>query len=144
MDSQPTFRIARSLDDLIQAFIVRGIVFIDEQRVSYREEMDEHEHAAIHVLGEMAGEPMAAGRVRFLGPYAKLERLAVRREYRGRGYGSALLCFTMEVARERGFHKFKLHAQTSALDFYRKHGFKIQGETFLEANIEHRLMTKED
>jgi len=144
MDNRPTFRIAQSLDDLIKAFIVRGIVFMDEQGVSFREEMDEHEHAAIHILGEIEGEPMAAARIRLLGPFAKLERMAIRREYRGRGYGSALLGFAMKVARERGVTQFKLHAQTTALAFYAKQGFQPQGDTFLEANIQHRLMTKED
>ncbi len=28
--------------------------------------------------------------------------------------------------------------------FYAKHGFQPPAETFLEANIEHRLMTKQD
>lgn len=144
MESRPTFRIAQSLDDLIKAFIVRGIVFMDEQGVSFREEMDEHEHAAVHILGELDGEPMAAARIRFVGAFAKLERMAVRREYRGRGYGRELLRFTMDTARQRGFTQFKLHAQTAALAFYAKQGFRPQGDTFLEANIQHRLMTRED
>jgi len=144
MESRPTFRIAQSLDDLIKAFIVRGIVFMDEQGVSFREEMDEHEHAAVHILGELDGEPMAAARIRFVGAFAKLERMAVRREYRGRGYGRELLRFTMDTARQRGFTQFKLHAQTTALAFYAKQGFQPQGDTFLEANIQHRLMTRED
>lgn len=144
MESQPTFRIARSLDDLIKVFIVRGIVFMDEQHVSYREEMDEYEHAALHILGEINEEPMAAARIRFDGPFAKIERMAVRKEYRRRGYGSELLRFVMQVARDAGFGKFKLHAQLPAREFYAKHGFQTRGETFLEANIKHCLMIKED
>ncbi|MBN2129947.1 MAG: GNAT family N-acetyltransferase [Sedimentisphaerales bacterium] len=144
MDNRPTFRTAGSLEDLIKAFIVRGIVFMDEQGVSYREEMDEHEHAALHILGEIDGEPVAAARIRLLGPWAKLERMAVRKEYRGRGCGSELLRFAMEAARDRGVTQFKLHAQTAAQPFYAKHGFQPHGETFLEANIEHRLMIKQD
>jgi predicted GNAT family N-acyltransferase len=144
MESQPTFRIAASLDDLIEAYIVRAIVFMDEQGVSYREEVDEHEHAAVHILGEIDGEPMAAARLRFVDGFAKLERMAVRRQYRGRGYGSALLRFALDEARRCGFARFKLHAQTVALDFYARHGFQPRGDTFLEANIEHRLMIKEE
>ena len=115
-----------------------------EQHVGYRDEMDEHEHAALHILGELDEEPIAAGRIRFIGAFAKIERLALRKEYRGRGYGDELLRFALEVARGLGFSKFKLHAQVAAKPFYARHGFKSQGETFLEANIQHRLMTKGD
>jgi predicted GNAT family N-acyltransferase len=144
MENRPTFRIARSLDDLIKVFIVRGIVFMDEQHVSYHEEMDEHEHAAIHILGEIDGEPIAAGRIRFTGPCAKLERLAVRRPYRGRGYGDRLVRFAMDVARNMGFNQFRLNAQITVRDFYAKHGFRVCGENFVEANIEHCPMIHED
>ena len=142
MKGQPTFRIARSLDDLVKVFIVRAIVFMDEQHVSYGEEMDDQEHAAVHLLGEVDAEPIAAGRVRFSGSFAKLERLAVRREWRGRGYGSDLLRFAMQVASEAGFRQFKLHAQLATRDFYRKHGFQVRGRTFVEAGIEHCLMVR--
>lgn len=117
---------------------------MDEQHVSYREEMDEHEHAAVHILAELDEEPIAAGRIRFIGAFAKIERLALRKEYRGRGYGNELLRFAMDVARGLGFRKFKLHAQVAAKPFYAKHGFESQGETFLEANIEHCVMVRQE
>lgn len=144
MENRPIFRIAQSLDDLIKVFVVRGIVFLDEQHVSYQEEMDEHEHAAIHILGEIDGEPIAAGRVRLLGSFAKLERLAVRKPYRGNGYGDQLMRFAMEVARDLGFSRFKLNAQLTVRDFYGRHGFQVCGENFMEANIEHCPMIRED
>lgn len=137
------FRIARSLDDLLKAYIVRAIVFIDEQRTPYAIEMDPHEHSAVHIIGEAEGEPFAAGRIRFLGEYAKLERLAVRRQWRGRGYGDRLLAFMIRTARDHGFEKFKVHAQLYAQGFYEKHGFTAVGETFMEAEIEHCLMLKD-
>ena len=143
-NERPTFRIAQSLDDLLKAFIVRGIVFMGEQHVSYALEKDEHEHAAVHILGETGEEPVAAGRIRFLGEHARLERLAVREEWRGLGHGSRLLGFMMDVARSRGFAKFKLNAQVTSKVFYLKHGFRVVGETFMEAGMEHCLMLRED
>ena len=47
------FRIAESFDDLIKVFMVRGIVFVEEQQAPYREEVDEHEFGAIQILGEV-------------------------------------------------------------------------------------------
>jgi len=48
------FRIATTSGDLIKVFIVRGIVFLEEQNVPYSIEMDEHESTATHILGEIA------------------------------------------------------------------------------------------
>jgi len=142
--AHPVFRICTTLDDLAKAFMVRAIVFMEEQQVAYAEEVDELEHSALHILGEMAGEPMAAARIRFLGEYAKLERIAVRKAWRGRGLGRELVEYMLEVARERGFHKFKMHAQAHLVEFYRVHGFKPKGEMFQEAKIDHYLMVKEE
>jgi predicted GNAT family N-acyltransferase len=138
------FKIVISMDDLIKAFMVRAIVFIEEQNVAYMEEVDEHEFSALHILGEMDGEPMAAGRIRFLGEWAKLERIAVRRGWRGREYGHQLVEYMLMVARERGYTKFKMHAQAHLEAFYGTHGFTRKGEMFQEAKIDHYLMIRED
>lgn len=138
------FRIVTSIDDLIKVFIVRGIVFMEEQGVPYRVEHDMYDYSAIHVLGEENGEPFAAGRIRVLGEYAKLERIAVRRSYRGRNLGHKLTEFMISAAQERGFQKCKIHAQAYLIDFYRRHGFEIVGGMFQEAGIDHYLMIRND
>lgn len=142
--SAAMFKIVDSLDELIKVFIVRGIVFIDEQKVPYRIEMDEHELSALHILGELDGEPIAAGRLRFLGKWAKLERIAVRKEHRNQGYGHAIVDYMLDVARTQGYHKFKMHAQAYLCDFYARHGFQVQGKLFKEADIDHYLMVREE
>ena len=50
----------------------------------------------------------------------------------------------MQVAGDRGFSKFKLHAQVVSKGFYERYGFRAVGETFIEADIEHCLMLKEE
>lgn len=144
MGRNPLFRIARSWNDLIKVFIVRGIVFIEEQDCVYREEIDEHEFGSIHILGEQENQPMAAARIRFLGNVAKLERIAIRKAYRGRNHGHDLVDYMLQVSREHGFRKFKMHAQVYLRDFYAKHGFEVSGDIFQEAGIDHYLMIKED
>ncbi len=138
------FRVAQSLDDYVKAVAVRAIVFVGEQGTTYTIERDEHEHACVHILGEIDGEPVAAGRIRAVDGCAKLERLAVRKEWRGRGHGDGLIEFMMHVARDLGFTKFKLHAQVAAKGFYARHGFAVVGDTFIEADIQHCLMVKEE
>jgi predicted GNAT family N-acyltransferase len=138
------FRIALSWDDLIKVLVVRGIVFVQEQKVPYDEEIDAHELEALHVLGELNGEPIAAARIRLLADYAKLERIAVREGHRGRGIGGQLVEFMMGVAREHGFSRFKLHAQAHLVAFYGRHGFVVRGPMFQEAGIDHYLMDRQD
>jgi predicted GNAT family N-acyltransferase len=137
------FRVVAGWDDLIKVFVVRGIVFIGEQNTPYAEEIDDVELDAVHILGEKDGEPFASGRIRFIGEYAKLERIAVRPEQRGHGYAHQLVEFMLEIARKHGFRKFKMHAQVYLDGFYRQHGFEVQGGIFQEAGIDHYLMVKE-
>lgn len=140
----PVFRLCTTLDDFSKALMVRAIVFLEEQQVAYAEEVDDLEFSALHIIGEIGGEPMAAARMRFLGEYAKLERIAVRQAWRGRGLGHELVEYMLEIAREKGFHKFKMHAQAHLVEFYRIHGFEPRGEMFQEAKIDHFLMVREE
>ncbi len=138
------FKVVTNLEDLVKVFIVRGIVFVEEQGVPYEIEHDAYDLSATHILGEMDGEPFAAGRIRALGEYAKLERVAIRKSYRGKNLGHKLTDFMMSVAKEQGFKKYKVHAQVYLAEFYRKHGFEIVGDMFKEAGIDHYLMIRDD
>jgi ribosomal protein S18 acetylase RimI-like enzyme len=56
--------------------------------------------------------------------------MAVAREWRGRGAGSALMTAAIEWARERGLHKLCLSVwphNTAAIALYRKYGFVEEG-----------------
>jgi RimJ/RimL family protein N-acetyltransferase len=56
--------------------------------------------------------------------------MAVTREWRGRGVGSALLAAAIDWARERGLHKLSLSVfphNTAAIGLYRKYGFVEEG-----------------
>ena len=138
------FRIASQPDDIIKALLVRAIVFMEEQNISYAEEMDAYDREALQIIGEIQDEPIATARIRFLGDTAKLERLAIRKAWRNQGHGDRLIEFMLSTSRERGFRKFKLHAQARLRAFYEKHGFQAEGEPFLEAGIPHLLMWKHD
>ncbi|ASS75900.1 GNAT family N-acetyltransferase [Tumebacillus algifaecis] len=128
------------------ALEIRMIVFVQEQNVPSEIEVDEYENEAIHVLAyDEAGRPVATGRIR---PYTdgagKMERIAVRKEGRGKGYGAAIMHKLEEIGREQGFVKFILEAQTHAETFYEKLGYaNISDEPFLDAGIWHVRMVKQ-
>jgi predicted GNAT family N-acyltransferase len=67
--------------------------------------------------------------------------MAVVRQWRGKGVGSAILQALLKEARAAGCTAVSLHAQVHALQFYGRHGFAAHGPEFLEAGISHRAMT---
>lgn len=125
-----------------RAFFVRSLVFCGEQSIPYALEYDGLDEEALHILGQIEDEPVAAGRIRNVGHCAKLERIAVRLAWRGKGYGHQLTDFMIQGAEGRGFVQQKIHAQGHLADFYRRHGFRPQGEPFMEAGISHILMLR--
>ena len=140
-----TIRQAVSEEDVLKALVVRGIVFIEEQEVDWEGEIDAFENDAFHVLGEAGGQPVAAGRLRELdGGWWKVERIAVRPKWRGRGYARDIVRFIMDHAQSQGAKLFKLHAQVYLEKFYEDFGFVRQGGVFDECGIDHILMTRRD
>ncbi len=142
-DVQP-FSVCQTLDAVLQALAVRAIVFCEEQKVPYKLEYDAGDTEALHVVAVIDDEPVGAARLRFFGGYAKLERIAIRKQFRGRHLGHRLVDFMIGVAQQRGFRKFKLSAQVHLEDFYTAHGFRATGERFVEAGIDHSAMIRED
>jgi predicted GNAT family N-acyltransferase len=131
------------MEDLQKAFFVRGVVFVEGQQCAYTEDFDGLDFSAVHFLGTIGDEPVAAARIRLFKEYVKIERVAVRKEYRGKGIGKALFAFILNHIEETGYKKMVLHAQAYLLRFYENFGFIKHGELFLEANIEHYHMEKE-
>lgn len=69
-------------------------------------------------------------------------RLAVRKSYRGKGCGSALMRRAEEAVMERGGRKIVLHAQVHAASFYEKLGYRRAGEVSEIAGCPHVRMEK--
>jgi predicted GNAT family N-acyltransferase len=72
----------------------------------------------------------------------KLERMVVDARYRKSGVGGRLLDWCEEEGRTAGARKMVLNSQLRAQEFYGSHGYEPEGETFLDADIEHIRMTK--
>jgi predicted GNAT family N-acyltransferase len=136
------YQTVSDISDLQKCFCVRGIVFCEEQKCSYAEEMDGLDFSAIHFLGTIGNEPAATARMRLFKDCAKIERLAVRKAYRGKGIGKGMFAFVLNRIDELGYKKIKLHAQSHLVKFYEDFGFVKHGEPFSEANIEHYYMEK--
>lgn len=117
---------------------IRREVFVAEQGVPERIEMDGKDDGALHVLATSGGRGIGTGRL-LLGD-GKIGRMAVRKEFRGAGVGGAMLGLLLEEARERGVTRVYLNAQVEAVRFYADFGFQTVGDEFVEAGLRHRRM----
>ena len=118
---------------------IRYAVFVEEQGVPVEIELDEHDAECIHALAFDGSAAVGTGR---LLPDGHIGRMAVLRESRGRGVGSAILAKLIEAAVRRGDREVLLSAQVHALAFYRAHGFSAEGEVYQDAGIAHQTMRR--
>ena len=81
-------------------------------------------------------------RLVFRGATARLGRLAVERDARGRGIAGTILAEATRVARSAHAERISLHAQTYAQELYVRDGYELAGEPFEEEGIEHVAMEK--
>lgn len=136
-------KIVESLAEREQAFQIRTNVFVNEQKVSIEEELDEFEDEAIHFIGYVDNEPIAASRLRWVDNYGKLERICILKAHRGNSYGTELITAMENEIIKKGYTQTKLNAQTRAVEFYKRLGYEIVSGEFLDAGIPHVTMTKQ-
>jgi predicted GNAT family N-acyltransferase len=119
---------------------VRDAVFVVEQSVPPEIELDEWDPRSEHALA-IAPDGRVVGTGRLL-PDGHIGRMAVLRDWRGRGVGGAILAALIERAATRGMGRVLLNAQTHAVPFYARHGFIEFGDEFIEADIPHVAMVR--
>lgn len=124
--------------DLPALRAVRDVVFVQEQQVPVAIERDALDPLCTHVLArDASGRPIGTGR---LAPDGRIGRMAVLRDWRGRGVGLAMLRLLVRRAADAGLGEVHLHAQVDAEGFYAAEGFIPLGERFEEAGIQHQAM----
>ena len=155
----PVVRLVETPAEREAAFALRVRVFVQEQGVPTAEELDEHDLHATHFIALLNGEAIGTGRVVYEGvsgergpsgrgpamggkSEARIGRMAVDWEWRRKGVGGRVLQALEEEVRRAGVEEAVLHAQSYVKAFYASHGYKEEGEPFLEAGIEHVLMRK--
>lgn len=119
---------------------VRLNVFVQEQGIPAALEMDARDATAVHAVAyDGKDTPLATGR---LLPDGHIGRMAVLSAQRGRGLGATILRTLLVMARSRGLAQVRLHAQVSAIGFYKHEGFSTEGEPYEEAGIAHQTMVR--
>ena len=113
---------------------IRTPVFIKEQAVAPDFEWDEIDQVAVHLLATQNNEPIACLRII---DFHKIGRMAVLKEFRGNGLGAILLLEAVKICKAHGSKTVHLSAQTHAIGFYEKCGFKVTSAVYQDVHIAH-------
>lgn len=123
---------------------IRHKVFRIGQNVPYEEdEIYDEEKEAQSFLITLNELPIGTIRYRQTEEGFKIERFGILKEYQRKGYGlKTFKFFTDMIAAKYNPCKIYFHAQTYIKELYAKIGFVEEGQTFMEAGIEHIKMYK--
>lgn len=122
---------AKSLPEFIDSIRLRVDVFIKEQGFEPGWEPDEDEKNAVHFIAIENGIVVSTARYREIANSEfKIERMATRKEQRGKGAAGKLLLFMLKEIKTHKPKKIWLRAQERVQTFYEKHNFKTISSPF--------------
>ena len=125
--------------ELFEILKARSIVFVLEQHCIYVDE-DERDLESLHIFYEEEGEVKAYLRSFFISP-GVVQVGRVLTVTHGTGLGGKLLKDGIRLIREKQDpDRIEMDAQSYAIGFYEREGFRVTSEEFLEEGIPHKRM----
>lgn len=116
---------------------IRNTVFIKEQHVPVELEWDEFDNESTHILAYY--DNVAVGTCRLLED-GHIGRMAVLKSFRNRNIGKNMLKYILNIATKKNMKSIELSAQEHAVDFYKKFGFSVASDIYMDAGIPHYTM----
>ncbi|MEA3452481.1 MAG: GNAT family N-acetyltransferase [Bacteroidota bacterium] len=129
----------KSKENFNLAVQLRFLVFSDEQGVEKDIVYDGLDDEAVQYLILIDNEPAATARWRETEQGLKIERMAVKKEFRSLGIGYLLLKHILHELIPSKLEIY-LHAQEQVVNFYEFANFVKTGDKFSEAKIIHHKM----
>ncbi|WP_129044606.1 GNAT family N-acetyltransferase [Companilactobacillus metriopterae] len=120
---------------------IRKEVFVDEQSVPENMEVDEYEDRCTYVT--IYEDDKAIATARYFptdDDGVHIQRVAVIKSSRKKGIASLLIEDIIEHTKKENYKYAILGAQDQAQGFYKKLGFKVIGDQYLDAGILHHDM----
>lgn len=126
--------VAQTLDDLMKVMVVRGIVFMGEQKHRYNMEFDANELVnRTHLLALDGKEPAGTMRIMKDGKEAKFERLAVLPDYRGTGAAEDIMQAGLDYCRSENVERVFLFCKPELVPYWQGRGYsKVGGNKVLK------------
>ena len=140
MENNLKVEIVKWIDGYAPLSMIREKVFIEEQKVMSQLEWDGKDEKAIHFLAYQDEKAIGCARAFVIKNHMQLGRMAVLKEYRNKGIGSFLIEKAITTAKLNQLSKISISAQCHAIDFYKKFGFEVTREIYLDAGISHQDM----
>ncbi len=140
MENNLKVEIVKWIDCYKTLTLIREKVFIEEQKVEPQLEWDGMDEEAIHLLAFKDKKPIGCARFFVIKNHMQLGRMAVLKEYRREGIGRALIEKAILTAKLNQLSSIYISAQCHAIDFYKKFGFEVTSDIYLDAEIPHRDM----
>lgn len=129
--------------DFSKVKMIRTTVFTREQGADADGEFDCYDDGAVFALLYDGNEAVATARVAVTDKGYKIGRIAVLKQYRGKGLGSAVVRAVTQSAFDKGAQRVFVDAQNYAVPFYEKMGFKVSGSEITDRGLPHIPMTLE-
>lgn len=134
---------AKSEKEIQLCVDIRKEVFINEQGVNPRIEIDNIDYKCEHILAFYKNQPVATARLQKISEEKyKVGRMAVKKKHRRYGIGSEILLFIENYLKKKQIKIIELNAQKYVEKFYLKNGYNTVGDEFFEADILHIKMQK--
>lgn len=123
--AKATVTVARSFEDLMRVISIRSAVYMAEQDCPYEEEFDGNDLSATHLIGYIGDEPAGCLRLRYFAGFVKMERLAVRHEFRTSKLSFRLVRAGIDLARRKGYRRVYGHVREDLVRFWEVFGFRL-------------------
>ena len=136
-----SIKIIKPGEDISEAMKIRIPVFVEEQKIPKENELDKNDKISYHAVLYDNHIPVACGRLYYTDGIAHIGRVAVLKEYRRKGYATAVCKKLIDVAVSlKESEIIELGAQKYVVELYEKLGFEIVGDEYLDENIPHFKM----
>jgi predicted GNAT family N-acyltransferase len=109
---------------------LRYRVFFEPAGYAIGNVFDSDEAASIHLVAREGERVTGYARLTMKDATGHISQMVVAEEYRRGGIGSELMHLIMRRASEQGTTCFFLNARIEACDFYRRFGFRPDGDVF--------------
>jgi hypothetical protein len=117
--------VVTTYEQMLHAYAIRGICFMEEHGVKARQTFDGNDYQATHMIVYAADEPVGTLRIRWFKDFAKLERTAFREKHRNPHVLKAFAFFVFDHVARKGYDKVITHAQPKYARLWRMSlGFK--------------------
>src|ERR1700692_3129545 len=103
--------VVTTYQQLLHAYAIRSICFMEEHGIPARHEFDGNDYQATHVIVYAGDEPIGTLRIRWFKDFAKLERTSFREAYRNTDILKASAYFVFDHVARKGYDKVITHAQ---------------------------------